>query len=302
VLQHRFDLPGIAESKVAFHLLDRRCHPSSKASKEGNKAICLFFACVFLLSVLPAQAQSIALAPAELQYTFQPGAPFQFELSISNDGARPTVMRASVTDLWYNDKNEKLFTPPGTSPRSAANWMEVVPPQITVPAGGTGKVKVVVTPPPQASGGYYAVVFLESRPELAQQATADTQAVYANFRLGSLILLSARNTEEFAVQISDPQLTPPSRNQTLKLDFSLSNNSNTHIFPETKLAILNERHELVAKAEGEIRRFLPLEKNRLAVSWAGALPAGTYSAILTVLYGPHKIETKEFPFKVAEAP
>jgi hypothetical protein len=242
------------------------------------------------------------LAPAELQYTFQPGAPFEFELSVSNDGARPTVMRASVTDLWYNDKNEKVFTAPGTSPRSGANWMEIVPPQINVPAGGTGKVKVVVTPPQQVSGGYYAVVFLESKLELAQQATAETQAVYANFRLGSLILLSARNTEEFGIQISDAQLTPPSVNQTLKLDFLLSNQSNTHIFPETKLAILNERHELVAKAEGEVRRFLPQEKNHLTVSWAGTLPSGKYSAILTVLYGSNKIETKEFLFRVAEAP
>jgi hypothetical protein len=252
----------------------------------------------FAAAVLPASAQSIALAPAEVQYTFQPGTPFQFELSVSNGSGKPTVMRTSVTDLWYNEKNEKTFGAPGSSPRSAANWMEVIPPQITVPAGGTGKVTVVVTPPLQTSGGYYGVVFLESKPELAQEATAESQAVYANFRLGSLILLSARNTEEFNVGISDAQLTPPGPKQNLKLDFLLTNNSNTHVFPESKLAILNAKHELLAKADGEIRRFLPLEKNRLSVSWGGTLPPGPYTAILTVLYGPHKIETKEFPFTV----
>ncbi len=252
-------------------------------------------------AALPAEAQSLALAPAEVQYRFKPGQPFQFELSVSNDGVTPVLMRVTVTDLWYNERNEKLFGPPGSSPRSAANWIEFVPRQFTVPAEGTGKVKVIVTPPLQVSGGYYAVIFAESKPELAQAATAEKKAVYTNIRLGSLILLSAENTEQYEVEVSATQFTPPEANRTMKLDFQLSNNSNTHIFPETRVGILNARHELIAKAEGEIKRFLPQQKDRLSVSWAGTLPAGGYTAILTVVYGPDKNYSQEFPFAV-EAP
>jgi hypothetical protein len=263
--------------------------------------IILVLAIVALMGALfPAQAQSLALAPAEIQHRFKPGQPFQFEVSVSNGGSTPMSMRANITDLWYNDQNEKIFNAPGSSVRSAANWMEVVPPQITVPAGGSEKVRVVVTPPLQASGGYYATVFLESKPELAQAATAERRAVFANIRLGSLILLSAENTEQYGVEISDAHLTPPAANRTLKLDFLLSNKSNAHIFPEAKLAILNARHELAGKAEGEVRRFFPQQQDRLSVSWAGTLPAGNYTAILTVAYGPDKIETKEFSFAVGE--
>jgi hypothetical protein len=259
---------------------------------------------IFMIVILPASpvtAQSLGLTPAEIQRTFKPGQPFQFEIAVSNTGTTPTVMRTSVTDLWYNEKNEKVFNPPGSSPRSAGNWMEVVPPQIAVPAGGTGTVKVVVTPPAEASGGYYGVVFLESRPELAQAATAESKAVFANIRLGSLILLNAENTENYAVDISDAQLTPPDANHTLKLDFMLSNNSNTHVFPQTRLAILNAGRGLAAKADGAIERFFPQQKNRLSVSWAGRLASGEYTAILTVLYGPDKVETREFSFKVPDA-
>lgn len=250
---------------------------------------------------LPARAQSLGLVPAEVQYRFKPGQPFQFEIAMSNSGSRPAVMRANVTDLWYNEKNEKLFNPAGSSPRSAANWMEVVPPQIVVPPGGTGKVKVVVTPPADAAGGYYGVVFLESRPELTQAATAESKAVFANIRLGSLILLSAENTEKYDVDISDTQLTPPDATHSLKLDFDLANNSNTHIFPETKIAILNSSHQLAAKADGSIQRFLPEQKDHLSVSWAGALPKGDYTAILTIVYGPDKVDTKEIPFTVTDS-
>ena len=259
-------------------------------------------ALVLSAAALPAGAQSLGLTPAEVQYRFKPGQPFQFEIAMSNGGSTPAVMRANVTDLWYNVKNEKLFNPAGSSPRSAANWMEVVPPQITVPAGGTGKVKVIITPPADASGGYYGVVFLESRPELAQAATAESKAVFANIRLGSLILLSAENTEKYGVDITDTQLTPPDATHSLKLDFDLANNSNTHIFPETKIAILNSNHQLAAKADGAIQRFFPQQKDHLSVSWAGSLPNGDYTAILTVSYGPDKIDTKEIPFTVNDSP
>ena len=268
-------------------------------TRRISKYIFTLWGALLVAAISPsAYAQSLGLTPAEIQYKFKPGQPFQFEIAVSNGGSKTQVMRASMTDLWYNQKNEKVFSPAGSSPRSAANWMEVVPPQVSVPAGGTGKIKVIVTPPLQASGGYYAVVFLESRPELAQAATAESKAVFANIRLGSLVLLSAENTEEFGIHLSDTYLTPPNANRALKLDFQLSNNSNTHIFPETKLAIFNSRHELSGKAEGAIQRFLPEQKDHLSVSWSGSLAPGSYTAILSVLYGSDKVDTKEIPFTV----
>jgi hypothetical protein len=122
--------------------------------------------------------------------------------------------------------------------------------------------------------------------------------VFANIRLGSLVLLSAESTEQYGIQISDAQLTPPAAARTLKLDFLLSNQGNSHIFPEAKLAILDSRRRLAGKAEAEVRRFFPLQKDRLSVSYAGELPPGNYTAILTVSYGPDMIDTAEFPFSV----
>jgi hypothetical protein len=246
----------------------------------------------------PAHAQSLALAPAEVQYKFKPGQPFQFDLSVSNDGNSPVVMQVNVTDLWYNDKNEKVFGPPGSSPRSAANWIEFVPRRFIAPAHGTGKVRVVVTPPFHVSGGYYAVVFVESKPELVQAATSERKAVYANIRLGSLILLSAENTEEYKVDVSDVQFTPPSATRTLNADFLVSNNGNTHVFPNARIAIVNSQHDLIAVTEGENKRYLPQQKDHLSVGWAGTLRAGNYTAILSVVYGEGKVYTQEFPFTI----
>ena len=244
-----------------------------------------------------ASAQSFGLAPAQVPYTFKPGQPFEVDLGVSNGGGQPATMRAMVTDLWYNDKNEKTFGTAGSTPRSAANWIEVAPSEITVPANGAGTIKVMGTPPLQASGGYYAAVFVESRPELIAAATDEKGAVFSNIRLGSLILLSAENTEDYSIDVFDPELKPPGPSQPLKIEFGLTNKSNTHIFPQTRLAILDSDGHLVAKTEAETKRFFPGQTDRISASWAGDLPPGGYTALLTVAYGT-KIYSTDVPFRV----
>jgi len=244
-------------------------------------------------------AQSLGLAPAEVRANFKPGQLVQFDLSVSNDSDAPVVMRNTVTDLWYDQKtNEKVFGPPGSLPRSASNWVEFVPRDFIVPAHGTGKVKVVVTPPPGAAGGYYAVLFVESKPELSRAATSEQKAVYTNMRLGALILLNAEGTEIYSIAVTDAKFTPPSVNQNLMLEFQLANNSNSHIFPQVTLAILNTNKDLVARAEADPKRFFPGQKGSMSVSWPGSLPSGDYTAILTVVYGMDKVYTQEFPFSL----
>jgi hypothetical protein len=275
----------------------KRIHPKTVWSQTASLLRVLgYLACLAGFAVCPSWAQSLAIAPGQMEYRFKPGVPFKFELAISNRGAAPVFMKMSVTDFWYNEKNDKLFTSPGTSPQSAANWIEFVPRQITVPADGSGKVQVIVTPPAQAAGGYYAVVFAESKPQLAEQATTEKKAVYTNMRLGSLVLLSAENTETYKIEVSDAKFSPPTANDPLKLVFTLANKGNSHIFPVIKVAVLNSKHEVVLKTEGETKRFLPGQKDQVSARWAGTLPLGDYTAILTVLYGNDSNYTQEFPF------
>lgn len=248
----------------------------------------------------PMAAQSFGLAPAEVRVNFKPGQLVQFDLSVSNGSDTAVAMRTTVTDLWYNEKtNEKVFGPPGSLPHSASNWIEFVPRNFTVPAHGTGKVNVVITPPPGAAGGYYAVLFVESKPELARAATSEQKAVFTNMRLGALILLSADGTENYSIEVTDPKFTPPSGNQNLELEFQLANNSNSHIFPQVTLAILNADKRLVARAETEPKRFFPGQKDSVKISWPGSLPGGDYTGVLTVVYGKDKVYTQDFPFTLS---
>lgn len=258
----------------------------------------LMLAALLLAAVTPLFAQSLALAPAQIVEDFKPGVPFEYALTVENKGSQALELHVQITDFWYNDKNEKIFNAPGTSPRSAANWIQFVPDKFEVGAGASQKLKAVVTPPADARGGYYAVLFVESKPVATNEQTQDGKQIFTNMRLGCLVLLTAKDTEAYNVNLNDLKLVPPGDNQSLKLTFSVDNKSNTHVFPQAKLAILNPERKLVAKAESDAKRFLPGQKDSMKVEWNGDLNPGEYTAVLSLVYGGSHVETRQIAFTI----
>jgi hypothetical protein len=244
-------------------------------------------------------AQSLGLAPAQVVKTFKPGVPFEFELATVNNGDNPVEMSVQITDFWYNENNEKVFSAPGTSPHSAANWIQFVPEHFQVGINGSQKMKAIVTPPLDATGGYYAVLFVQSKPLLSFDQTKDGKAVFTNMRLGCLVLLSAEKTEQYSVELKNAKITPPTATKGLEVSFDIANHSNIHVFPLPRIAILDSSRKLVAKAESAPKRFLPGQQDSMHVGWAGNLPAGAYIAVLTVSYGEDQIQTQQLPFEIA---
>jgi hypothetical protein len=93
-------------------------------------------------------------------------------------------------------------------------------------------------------------------------------------------------------------LAPPTDAHGLTVDFDLLNSSNTHVFPMARVAVLDASRKMVAKAEGVEKRFLPGQKDSMHVDWAGKLPPGGYTALVTVAYGEDRIETRLVEFSV----
>jgi hypothetical protein len=244
------------------------------------------------------RAQSIGMAPADVRATFKPGTPFEVELNVQNYGSTPVRLSVQITDFWFNDKNEKTFGTPGTSPRSAANWIQFVPETFELARGGTQKMKAIITPPANVEGGYYATLFVVSQPVLTNKVTTQGGAVYTNMRLGCLVLLTAKGTEKYDVKVGQPELTPPTASKDLQVKLAVDNQSNVHIFPRLRLAILDSQHKLVGKAEGDEKRLLPGQKDSLVVNWSGRPAPGTYTAVVTMTYAETHVETRTATFEV----
>src|SRR5437762_7065182 len=255
---------------------------------------------IFLILFVPGAAftQAIALAPAQIVEDFKPVVPFEYSLAVANNGSQPVELHVQITDLWFNDKNEKVFAAPGTSPRSAANWIQFVPERFEVPAGGSQKMKAIITPPVDARGGYYAVLFVESKPIPSDKTGEDGRKIFTNMRIGCLVLLTGKDSATYNVKVDELKLVPPSETQGLKVSFAVDNESNTHVFPQAKLAILNPQHKLMGKAESELKRFLPGQKDSMKVDWNGELGTGDYTAVLSLVYAGNQVETRQIAFSV----
>jgi hypothetical protein len=232
---------------------------------------------------------------------FKPGEPFALELEVTNGNAAAVSMRGVAMDFWYDENNKNAFGPPGTMPQSASNWLEFVPPQISVPGNGSAKVRVIVTPPVAATGSFYTVAFLESKPELTEPAREGRKALYTNIRLGTLLLFAAEKSQKYNVEVNDIKITPPSSETSFNLEMQVSNLSNTHIFPKPALLIVDKSGRVAAKAQGEIKRFMPGEHKGISVPWSGNLKPGEYEALLTLVYAEDKTISKRTPFTVASA-
>jgi P pilus assembly chaperone PapD len=252
-----------------------------------------------LITPLLAHGQGLAVAPATFDKTYKPGRPLELSFVVANDTNQPVIMQATAMDWWYNDKNEKVFAPPGTYDRSAANWVEFVPRQFTLEPNKRQQVKVLVTPPSSDTpGGHYAILFVESKPELVQPGSATQKALFSNVRLGMLLMLAQENTPLYKIEVSDAALTLPDKNRNLRLDYQVYNRSNAHIFPQPTLAILDSKKQLIGKTQGEVQRYLPEQRHPNSITWPTALAPGSYTAILTVVYGDNQVHTQDFPFTI----
>jgi len=260
------------------------------------------FALLILFASVNADAQiKFGLTPAMIDMEFAAGEPFAVTLEVSNGGNLPMSMHGEAMDFWYDAKNEKIFAAPGTMPHSATAWIEFVPRTFIVPPHGASKVKMMVTPPANTAGSFYSVAFLESKPELSQPAGEGKQAIYTNIRLGALVLLASRQSQSYSVAVSDLKVTPPGLTQPLQLDFEVQNDSNTHIFPKSSVVIVDSQHKVWAKAVGEVKRFLPGQKDRLGVVWSGRLPPGSYDGILNLTYGQAQSLIRQFHIDVTDS-
>jgi len=274
------------------------CAPFGRARLHCLKDFSYLLWGFFCIPLLAQNKIQFGLTPAMVVQEFKPGEPFAVELEVTNGNNAPVPMRGLAMDFWYDDKNKNVFGPPGTYPQSASNWLEFVPPQVVVPANGSARIRLIVTPPLKAEGSFYSVAFLESRPELTEPARDGRKALFTNIRLGTLLLFAAEKSQKYAVELSDVKITPPSRDTSFNLEVQLANLSNTHIFPRPALLILDKDSHVLAKAQGEIKRFMPGEHKGLSVPWSGGLKSGDYEAVLTFVYGDDKTITKRVPFTV----
>jgi hypothetical protein len=243
---------------------------------------------LLLLAALSAQAiaqqsQSVGLSPAYLDADVKPGSVYTQEFAVSNRTSARLRFRASLGDLGYDAENRRVEARPGTTPRSASPWVRFVPDELTVEPGGSAKFKAVITVPDSARGGYYTVPYFQGEP-VEEQSTPGRLSQGVAVRLGGLLLLATSSGSEYRVLVKGGAVVPPSSSSPLSLALDLKNEGNAHAVLKGTFAFLDGSSRVAGRGQISEQRLLPGQRAQAESEWAGELPPGDYTAVVTLTY------------------
>lgn len=256
---------------------------------------------------VPSFALDVGVAPALIDAPVSPGAAGRVPLTITNYDPTPMTMHAYAWDYGVGPIDAKTgestvsWFPPGTQARGASTWVTVVPDEFTIAPGGSQTVSVVMSPPADASGGYYAIVFVESGPKPDPSEVAKT--VLAG-RMGVKVLVRAGEAGVRDLDLEDLSVRPPTQTLPLRVELVLDNVGTLHVTPKAKAVLRStEGGAILGRLEGESSwSFLPGQVGRLELVYPDTLPPGNYQLAGTVTYGTDDAIVLDHTFTIADEP
>lgn len=236
-----------------------------------------------------AQKISVAVTPASIDAKVTRGTTYSQTFTLINDTGTRLRLKCSLADMWYDENNRRVAGLAGTSQRSASPWIQFSQQELIVEAHSSGSVKALVTVPRTAAGSYYSVPVFDAMPvdpvvANATLANPNTANAKIGLRFNALMMLTILDAAEYNLEIIGGRMTAPTATTELALELNLRNRGNAHVHVRGEFAILNAAGVLVGRGSIESKRFLPEQKNILAAGWAGELPPGSYTSVITLSY------------------
>jgi hypothetical protein len=240
-------------------------------------------------STASAQQISVAITPASIDAKVSRGGSYTQTFTLVNNTGTRLRFKCSVADMWYDESNNRVAGRPGTLQRSASLWVQFSADEIIVEAQSSGSVNALVTVPQTAAGSYYSVPVFEAMPAGpvladATLATVSTARATIGIRFNALMMLTTLDAVEYNVEIMGGQITPPSSSTELAMQLDVRNRSNAHVNVRGAFAILNSSGALSGRGAIPEKRYLPGQRSMLQTGWAGELPPGRYTSVITLSY------------------
>lgn len=269
---------------------------------------CLFLVLLFSCGAPFARAQqnSVGVSPASIEAKVKRGATYTQAYTLFNNTSERLRFSCSVLDYWYDENNRRLTGRPGTLPHTASPWVQFSPSQIVVEPKSSATLKVIITVPLGAQGGYYTMPVFEALPVRDEPKAAgsveNSSRASIGIRFRGLIMLATEDANEYNIEVMGGKVAPPTDATPLEVDIDVRNRGTVHVRLQGSFAILDEKGALAGRGKLESSRFLPGQRNILKAAWASTLAPGKYTALVTFSYDRISMEpvslSYEIPFVV----
>jgi hypothetical protein len=240
---------------------------------------------------------SITITPATIDTKVKRGASYTQNFTIINSTGVRLRFRSSINDIWIDEQNNRLDGRPGTLPRSASLWLQFSPTEIIVEPQSSGIVKAVITVPQDVSGSFYTVPVFEGMPAEKSPTQKGVSTATIGIRFRALVMLTTDEGSEYNVEVMDGKI-PPTASTEMELNLDLRNRGSAHARVRGAFAILNSAGALAGRGSIDAKRFLPTQRNFIKSKWAGELPTGKYTCIVTLSYDRIGLEPSSIIYEI----
>ena len=234
-----------------------------------------FFACRETL------AFSINISPPSLRISAPPGETKTGTITVENKSDAAVDMRVYMEDWIYAEDGGKKFIPSGTTPLSCAKWITTHPQKIHIEAKSKAGVQYVISVPPDALGGHFAVIFFESVVNEEEAARGNVTVRFSG-RIGTIIYMEAEGLVKRTGSITSFTCGRPDQNSPLAINMTLKNEGNTYIIAQGVMNIIDKEGNIFGRQELGPINTLPGDTRDYKTEWLGDLKEGTYDVIATL--------------------
>jgi hypothetical protein len=253
----------------------------------------LLIACAITLCCVDAsqaQENSVGVTPASIDAKVTAGASYTQTFTLFNNTGTRLRFQCSVEDMWYDEANQRVAGRAGALPHSASLWVLFSPAEVVVEPHSSSEVIATVSVPRTAAGGYYAVPVFKSLPANGAAAgftgkgAGEMATASIGVRFLLLMMFTTKEATEYAVEIKGGRITPPTASAELAMELDVVNRSTAHVNLRGAFAILSSTGVMVGRGDIPAKRYLPSQRNMIQAGWAGELPPGVYTSVITLSY------------------
>lgn len=255
-------------------------------------------------SAIDAQEQSavplsrFTVEPEKIDVAVRPGALNSTILEISNKGLDPIEVDTEIMPLEFSILGELLTE---EERGEAPDWITINPSSFSIEPGRTKRVRLLIRPPKDTDGGYYADLILTSKSEAGTTKTGSSILVFVGEKIiksGKVEVVNIEQEQEFIY--CDVLFTNDGNyHVNVGLDFVLRRVYEGYIDEETG-RVVPRRTEGISSISlpMSINPVLPNTKRGFSFQIPTSLEPGEYEIAIRADYGGDEPALTQLPFRI----
>lgn len=261
-----------------------------------RRSFAVLAAAIAIAAPAALRAQIAVLSSTVEEKTAGPGEKYTGTIVVANQTSQPQVARIYQTDYRFSSDGTAHYDDPGTTAHSNASWITPQASRIVVPANSQVAVPYAVAVPLSDSlrGTYWSMIMVEGAPvEPAAGAGAKPAvAVGAVMRYAIQLATHIRASGTRTVKFDSPSAVK-NANGAAALDLDMTDTGERGFRPTLWVEVYDAQGVLRAQAK-QVRGLLYPGTSLHQHFDLGALPAGTYKAVVFADTGEDSVFATQF--------